>query len=64
MSTFRQDLRSFTPDETILSSRKADTVKAVVIITRAKMLDAEQNPGAQDVYAVKLLCIDLENLAA
>ena len=64
MSTFRQDLRSFTPDETIMSSRKADAVKAVVTITRAKMLDAEQNPDTQDVYAVQMLCVDLEKLAA
>ena len=37
MSTFREDLRNFTLDETIMSSRKAEAVKAVVTIQRNKI---------------------------
>ena len=47
-----------------MSSRKADAVKAVVTIQRAKMLGAELNPDTQDVFAVKMMCGDLEKLAA
>ena len=50
MSTFRQDLRNFTPDETVMSSRKAEAAKAVVTIQRNKILEAELSPETQDLY--------------
>ena len=63
MATFKQDLRNFTPDETVMCSRKAEAVKSVVAIQKSKVLEAQSSPETQDLYAIKMLVGDLEKLA-
>ena len=55
MSDFRQDLRTYTPDEAVTSSRRADAVKTVVSIHKTKILEAQASEDTQDLFKIKML---------
>ena len=62
MADYRQELRNYSPYESVMSNRKAEAIKQLVTIQSEKVAAAKLNPGKQDIYATKMLVADLEKL--
>ena len=62
MSTYRSDIRNYTPDEVVLAQRKAAAVKDGATVIRRKVEQAMTSPQDQNIFVIKLLQEDLQGL--
>ena len=62
MTVYRNDLRTYVPDEAVISSRRAAAVKSGAAIQRKRVEDAKLSPHTQNIYQIKMLQTDLEKL--
>ena len=62
MTVYRTDLRTYVPDEAVMSSRRAAAVKIGAAIQRKKVDEAKISPITQNIYLIKLLQNDLQAL--
>ena len=62
MTTYRSDIRTYTPDEAVTSSRRAAAVKDDATIQRRRVEQAMASPDDQSIFIVKLLQEDLQAL--
>ena len=61
MTVYRNDLRTYIPDEAVLSSRRV-AVKDGAAIQRKRVYEAKASPTEQNIYIIKLLQNDLQAL--
>ena len=62
MSTYRSDIRNYTPDEVVLAQRRAAAVKDGATVIRRKVEQAMASPEDQNIFVIKLLQEDLQGL--
>ena len=62
MSTYRSDIRTYTPDEVVTSQRRAAAVKDGATVQRRNVEQAMASPEEQNIFIIKLLQEDLQAL--